>query len=115
MNTTGLPTIRNYGEYSSENYGAHTLMVDVGPVTVWFSYTTPVAFRAPGTPTIVRENAWGKTTGKHLKWIDGQTSKTATDRVSTERFEQLWAEHVDPLFKKPEPGIFSDIGKLLPS
>ena len=115
---TELPRIDSYGHYSSNNYGAHTLRVEVGPLTVWFSYKTPVAFRAPGTPMIVHQNDWGKTTGKHLKWIDGHTSKTAKDRVSGEKFEQLWAEHVQPLFDKPEPakvepGIFSDLGNLL--
>lgn len=111
-----LPTISSYGNYSSSNYGAHTLRVDLGPLTVWFSYKTPVAFRAPGTPTIVRKNDWGATTGKHLKWIDGETSKTAKNRVDGEQFEQLWAQHVEPLFEDkpaPEPGIFSGIGNLL--
>lgn len=113
---TELPTIGSYGDYSSTNYGAHTLRVDLGPLTVWFSYKTPVAFRAPGTPMVVRQNDWGATTGKHLKWIDGETSKTAKNRVSGERFEELWAKYVDPLFEaKPVPaqGIFSGIGNLL--
>lgn len=114
-----LPSISNYGQYSSDNYGAHTLRVDVGPLTVWFSYRTPVAFRAPGVGKVVRQNEWGPTTGKHLKWIDGETSKTANNRVTGERFSQLWAEHVEPLFKdepaKPaEPNIMDGIGNLLP-
>ena len=111
-----LPTISNYGNYSSSNYGAHTLQVDVGPLSVWFSYKTPVAFRAPGIPIVVRKNEWGPTTGKHLRWIDGETSKTAKTRVSSEEFERLWEEHVEPLFEDkpaPEQGIFSNMGKLL--
>lgn len=115
---SGLPSISSYGQYSSNNYGAHTLEVEIGPVTVWFSYKTPVAFLAPGTPKIVRENEWGRTTGKHLKWIDGFTSKDKTSgRVTGEKFEQLWATHVKPYFDKPEPtvepGIFSGLGNLL--
>ena len=110
-----LPRIRNYGQYSSDNYGAHTLYVEVGPLTVWFSYTTPVAFRAPGTPTIVRQNEWGPTTGKHLKWIDGQSSKTGKDRVSGEQFQALWEKHVNPLFEEkpaPEPSQFAGLVSL---
>lgn len=116
MSKVELPEISNYGQYKSNNYGAHTLRVDVGPLSVWFSYRTPVAFRAPGIPQVVHVNDWGKTTGKHLKWIDGHTSKTATDRVSAERFEELWAKHVEPLFEeKPatEQGIFAGLGNLV--
>lgn len=111
-----LPSISNYGNYSSSNYGAHTLRVDVGSLSIWFSYQTPVAFRAPDTTTIVRKNEWGPTTGKHLKWIDGETSKTEKTRVTGEEFEALWQKHVEPLFEdKPEAaqGIFANIGKLL--
>jgi hypothetical protein len=88
-----LPAISNYGRYSSENYNAHTLCVDVGPVTIWFSYQTPVAFQVAGSPRVVRANDWGPTTGKHLRWIDGG-DKSA--RVSGAEFERLWTETVLP-------------------
>jgi len=81
-----LPSIRNYGEYKSDNYGAHTLMVTVGQFTVFFSYKTPVAFTFKGR-RIVSENIWTRTTGKHLNWIDG---KSAKDRVPHEVFEKLY-------------------------
>jgi len=113
-----LPTISNYGQYSSSNYGAHSLRVSVGPLTVWFSYRTPVAFSAPGIGRVVHKNEWGTTTGKHLKWIDGETSKTGKNRVDSTKFAELWAQHVEPLFKgdeKPaEPGVFASLGNLLP-
>lgn len=92
-----MPSIRPYGNYSSDNYGAHALMVNIGPVTIWFSYQTPIAFCAPNCPRIVRDNSWGPTTGKHLNWIDGGDKKS---RVSSERFEQLWKEHVEVLFEQ---------------
>lgn len=90
-----LPSISSYAPHSASNYGAHTLRIDLGPLTVWFSFKTPVAFRAPGTPPIVRQNDWGATTAKHLKWIDGETSKTIRILVSGEQFEKLWAKHVE--------------------
>lgn len=111
-----LPKISSYGRYSSGNYGAHTLRVDVGPLTVWFSYKTPVAFHVEGQKRVVHKNDWGPTTGKHLKWIDGNDSKTVTDRVDEETFKNLWVQHVEPLFKeeeKAEPGIMGDVGSLL--
>jgi hypothetical protein len=79
-----LPSIGNYGKYSSDNYGAHTLRVSVGNLTVYFSYRTPVAFRGNGWPLTVSENDWGTTTGKHLNWIDGGDKKA---RLPREKFQ----------------------------
>lgn len=87
-----LPTIRNYGNYSSSNYGAHSLCVEVAGITVWYSYTTPIAFRANGD-TVVRENDWGPTTGKHLNWIDDDKSI----RVPSAEFERLFSEATSPV------------------
>jgi hypothetical protein len=83
-----LPTITNYGQYSSDNYGVNSLRVDVGSLTIWFSYKTPIAFQANGS-RIVRQNQWGPTTGKHLNWIDGGDRK---GRISSEEFEAKFAE-----------------------
>jgi hypothetical protein len=53
--------------------------VELGDVTIWFSYRTPIAFMAPGHGKMVRENDWGPTTGKHLNYVGGE-------RVSGEVF-----------------------------
>lgn len=84
-----LPKINSYGNYASDNYGAHCLCVEVGTLTVWFSYKTPVAFQADGSPRVVRRNDWGPTTGKHLNAIDGGDKK---NRVDAETFECMFAE-----------------------
>ncbi len=89
-----LPKIATYGDYSSTNYGAHALRVDLGVLTVWFSYQTPVAFQVSGRPQVVRKNDWSTTTGKHLNRIDCGDKKS---RVSAERFAELWSEQVEPL------------------
>jgi hypothetical protein len=89
-----LPRIRNYGQYSSDNYGAHSLVVELGDLTVWFSYKTAVAFQVDGQPRVVRQNEWGPTTGKHLRWIDGDDKSS---RVPGYEFERLWNEQVAPL------------------
>lgn len=88
-----LPTIASYGNYSNGNYGAHCLRVTAGPLTIWFSYKTPVAIEAPGLPCTVRVNDWGVTTGKHMNWIDGGDKAS---RVSSEEFQRLWDTHVLP-------------------
>lgn len=79
-----LPKINNYGEYSSGNYGAHTLHVDLGPLELWYSYETIVAFRDE-TGLQCSENQWSVTTGKHLGWI--QPDKKS--RVKAAEFNAL--------------------------
>jgi len=84
--------MNSYGNYSSDNYGAHCLCVEMGPVMVWFSYKTPIAFHVDGRARVVRQNEWGPTTGKHLNAIDGGNRKA---RVSSAEFEKLWSEQVE--------------------
>ena len=76
----------NYGEYSSDNYGAHTLAFCDGKINYYFSYQTLVAFSFNGV-LYVRENVWGTTAGKHLNWIDGGTKEAKKQRLSKEAFE----------------------------
>lgn len=80
-----LPKITTYGEYKSGNYGANSLQVSIGALTLYFSYETIVAFRgADGLK--VRQNDWSNTTGKHLNWIDGGDKK---NRLPGQQFEEL--------------------------
>ena len=81
--------------------------MDVGPVRVWISYRTPVAFQVDGHSRVVRQNDWSTTTGKHLNWIDGGDKKS---RVDGETFERLWKEQVEP---RLNPHFFSQSFKTL--
>ena len=63
----------NYGIYSSDNYGAHSLCFVTPIGKYWFSYDTLVAFMINGEFHIIK-NYWGTTTGKHLNWIDNDHS-----------------------------------------
>lgn len=78
-----LPTISHpaVGATSQPNFTE----VRTGDLTLWFSYSTVVGFHHPTTGTIVHENVWGVTTGKHLNWI----SRDKTIRVSSETFNDL--------------------------
>ena len=78
-----LPRFRNYGDYSSDNYGVNSLEFTIGNLSVYFSYKTPVAFSTPGR-FVIRENDWGSTTGKHLNWLESDKSK----RISGVEFEE---------------------------
>lgn len=65
-----MPQFENYGNYTSDNYGLHSLkFTDPAGNEFWYSYETLVAFKVNGEFHI-RENVWGNTTGKHLNWIN---------------------------------------------
>ena len=80
----------NYGQYSSDNYGAHSMAFeDAYGNKYWFSYSTLVAFQGKYTERYVRKNEWGTTTGKHLNWIDGGDKK---NRLDSDEFKQKFEE-----------------------
>ena len=65
--------------------------VNVDHTDYWFSYRTLVAFQRPGDLLVCRQNDWGPTTGKHLRYL-GVDKK---DRLSGEDFaDALAASHV---------------------
>ena len=74
--------VSNYGHYSSDNYGAHTLCFTNPLGTFWFSYDTLVAFVINGEFHICK-NTWGTTTGKHINWID-RDKRIREDRAEFE-------------------------------
>lgn len=49
--------------------------VDLGSITVWFSFETPVAFQTFDGPIEVAQNVWSAKTGRHLNQIDGGLKK----------------------------------------
>lgn len=63
--------------------------VEVGNLTVWFSYSTPIAFHTFDSGTVVRQNQWSNTTGKHLSQIDGGDKQAKEARVTGDEFEAL--------------------------
>lgn len=66
---------RTYRFRRSNSDDPNAKVVVVGPITIWFSYVTPVAFRVEGRAKIVRRNDWSTTTGAHLNAIDGDHAK----------------------------------------
>ena len=83
-----IPTVRSYGRYQSDAYGAHTLMVDFGRLTLYYSYRTVVAFYSPERGLVCSKNVWGVTTGKHLNWIQPQHDR----RIDRLEFEMQLAD-----------------------
>ena len=68
---------------------AHQTQVTVGDTVVWFSYSTPIAFKIGAHPIVIRENEWKQTTGRHLNEVDNGRK---LPRVSGAEFARLWAE-----------------------
>ena len=73
----------NYGNYSSDNYGANSIAVRMGERTVYYSYDTVVSFCGKNSKgeyfNCTSKNYWGTTTGKHLNCIDGGDKKSRLD------------------------------------
>lgn len=89
-----LPNVSNYGRYSSDNYGAHTLRVDLGTLTFYYSYQTIIAYSDGQDGLVCSENQWGVTTGKHLNWIQpDKKSRIKADKFN-EMLEAAIARHV---------------------
>ena len=83
-----LPQWTTYMHYSSDNYGAHSLVFsDANGNDFYFSYKTLVAFRVTGGRTVVHKNLWRTTTGKHLNAIDGGDASAKRARLSPSEFE----------------------------
>ncbi len=83
----------NYGEYSSDNYGANSIAIRMGERTVYYSYDTVIAFIGYNSKGeyfhCVHQNDWGSTTGKHLNWIDNGNKK---NRLTAEEFSKNFQE-----------------------
>jgi hypothetical protein len=58
-------SVRCYGDRPDPN----AKVVTIGPVTIWFSYVTPIAFRVGGQPLVMRHNDWNVVTGRHMNAI----------------------------------------------
>ena len=78
----------NYGEYSSDNYGAHTLCFETPQGKYWFSYNTLVAFEMCDEFHIIK-NYWGSTTGKHLNWINDNKAIREDRETFEDNYERL--------------------------
>lgn len=59
-------------------------------LTVWFSYSTVIAFAVPGMGRIKSENVWSRTTGKHLNSI--YAKETLPNDEFVKRFNEVMAK-----------------------
>lgn len=52
-------------------HGANQTEVNIGDITLYFSYETCVAFHLAGAGYFVSENVWSRTTAKHISQMTG--------------------------------------------
>ena len=83
----------NYGNYSNDNYGSHTQAINIGKLTLYFSYDTVVAFSHPDTGTVVCENVFSRTTGKHLNWLEPDKSKRVKYEEFKKKLDEILEKH----------------------
>lgn len=89
-----LPTITNYGQYSSDNYGVHTLKVDLGDIEFYYSYETIVAYCDGKDGLVCSKNHWGVTTGKHLNWIQSHKDLRKDPETFDKMLKDAIARHI---------------------
>ena len=78
--------------------GTNAHMVHIGPLSLWFSYQTCVAFRGRDGYTWVRENSWGPTTGRHLNEIYRGGRDDNSTRLGGVEFEKRLAQAIEDSF-----------------
>ena len=72
---TNPVSLGKYGGYKGHNYGSNAMQLLLPWITVWFSYSTPIAFDSKRFKhMVIRENDWNQTTGKHLRWAQGNVA-----------------------------------------
>ena len=89
-----LPTITNYGQYSNDNYGAHSLKVDLGGIEFYYSNETIIAYCDAKDGLVCSENIWGVTTEKHLNWIQSHKNMRTNITEFREMLKRAIERHV---------------------
>jgi len=83
---------KSYGNYSSANYGVHTLLISIGRLTIYFSYDTVVGFSDNSEECFVK-NQWGTTTGKHLNWLCPNKKERLPANVFKDKLQKILKKH----------------------
>lgn len=89
-----LPKISNYGEYYGDNYGVHSLMVNMGEFNLYYSYETIVAYYDDEDGLVVTQNQWKTTTGKHLNKIQSDKKLRIPYPEFQEKLEAMLQRHI---------------------
>ena len=72
--------------------GSNFANVRFTELAIYTSYSTVIGFWTQFTGTVVRENSWGSTTGKHMNALDGGSKEAKAARLPRAEFERRLAE-----------------------
>lgn len=64
--------------------------LELGDLTIWYSYETPIAFKTSETEVVCRQNDFSATTGKHLNSIESDKSKRISGEAFLDRLDSLF-------------------------
>lgn len=79
--------------------------VNVGDVTLWFSYETIIAYRLPNGERVVSENVWSPTTNRHMNAIDGGSKRAKAARVPFQEFTRRVLAEVLQRYSVVDTGV----------
>lgn len=65
------------------------ISVDVGNLTIFFSYKTVVAINHPSCGLLCSKNIWGKTSGKHINFIEPDKKKRVDNKIVIKKLEDI--------------------------
>jgi hypothetical protein len=88
-----LPIFSHFMKSPSGAAKTSARLVEIGNLSIWFSYRIPIAFQIGGQPRVISQNVWGGGVGIHLNGIDRDKSK----RIPHEEFEQRLSAVVEAL------------------
>lgn len=76
-----FPQVGTYAEPSSK---CNTVHLNLGNISLYYSYRTIIAFHTIDEGLVVCSNEWGPTTARHLNLIDGGNVE---DRIDYDEFQ----------------------------
>lgn len=97
-----MPSCWNYSNRNTKSWA-----FAVGPIKMYFSYRTCVAFRDPATGRlVVSENVWSRTTGRHLDTLDNYDHE---NRLPHAEFQSALGAYIDSVVVLPAVEIVEEI------
>ena len=73
--------------------GTRSKAVQIGNLTVYFSYQTPIAYSDSDEGLVIRQNDWGPTTGHHLTSINPDKGIRVPGSVFEAKYKAMLKRH----------------------
>jgi len=93
MYYTNIDGIDNNFDIETFSKGNNNRKVTIGDLELFYSYRTVIAFNRAHWPTVIAQNQWGSTTGRHLNDVNPDKSI----RLPYKEFKQQLKELLEEL------------------